>query len=44
MAAGFRSIKELRADADFKALAGRADFEGLIMDLSLPRSPFAGGK
>jgi serine/threonine protein kinase len=44
MAAGYRTIKDLRADPDFKTLAGRAEFESFIMDLSLPRSPFAGGK
>ena len=44
LATGYRAIKEVRADADFKALAGRADFESLLMDSSLPRNPFAAGK
>jgi hypothetical protein len=44
IASGYRTIAEVRADADFKALAGRTEFENMLMDLSLPSNPFAGGK
>ncbi len=41
MSAGYRTISELRSDVDFKALKGRNDFEGLLMDLAFPPDPFS---
>jgi tetratricopeptide (TPR) repeat protein len=38
---GYRTVKEVRADRDFKAVAGRPDFENLLLDLSFPANPFA---
>ena len=40
LAEGYRSIAELRADLDFRALAGHSDFEAMLLDLQFPRDPF----
>jgi hypothetical protein len=40
LAAGFRSMTQLRADPDFRALFGRSDFEAMLLDLEFPRDPF----
>jgi serine/threonine-protein kinase len=39
--AGFRTIAEFRADADFRALVGRRELEDLLLDLQFPTDPFA---
>jgi tetratricopeptide (TPR) repeat protein len=40
LAAGYRSIAVVRADADFRALGGRDDFESMLLDVAVPRDPF----
>ncbi len=42
LAAGYHTAAELRADPDFHAILGRADFENMLLDLQFPVDPFAG--
>jgi tetratricopeptide (TPR) repeat protein len=41
LAAGYRTVTELRSDPQFRALEGRSDFQGLLLDALFPRDSFA---
>jgi tetratricopeptide (TPR) repeat protein len=41
VAAGFRDLARIRADADLDVLRSRGDFQLLMMDLAMPDDPFA---
>jgi hypothetical protein len=44
VAAGLRSAEWIRADTDLDPLRGREDFKLLMMDLAMPKEPFADSK
>jgi serine/threonine-protein kinase len=40
LAAGYRTAAEMLADPQFRAVRGRSDFEGLLLDANFPRDAF----
>ena len=44
VAAGYRNLALMRKDDDLDPLRSRPDFQMLMMDLDMPRDPFARGE
>jgi hypothetical protein len=39
--AGYRDLSNLRTDTDLEPIRSRSDFQLLLMDLAMPKNPFA---